>query len=230
MELSDLADHVGEARFREACAAAWSSAAGTGQMDHGGHWPKRLADIPYDLVDLLRKTDEPWPDRLELFFQLYRKMPSYGLLMYIKVEHFFEWNANARELFWNEYRQLLSAEHDELADPVGYSLWADYFEDPRTVEEAWRQLARSADLSERGLERLLTLSGPVPFGLKAKLYDEVLPHRRWHPFIFRSLLGSAFDYFGQIDHEAARRVLEGLALPESTEGLRELRAVLDQPR
>jgi hypothetical protein len=116
---------------------------------------------------------------------------------------------------------------DRLADPIAYSLWCDYFEDPASVEEAWTAVAAPGAVSARGLQRVLNVSGPVPYDLKVPIYERLVGSTHWHPFIFRSLLYSAFDVYGQIDARAARKLLDKLSLSKTTEGLNELREKVD---
>jgi len=66
----------------------------------------------------------------------------------------------------------------------------------------------------------------VPYGLKASLYERLLPDLQWHVAIFTSLLGSAVDVFGKVDKKEARRVLSQLRLPADFEGIHELRSKL----
>jgi hypothetical protein len=113
-----------------------------------------------------------------------------------------------------------------LAEPVAYSLWVDYYEDRSTVEEAWRETTRLDGDWERRLERVLIASGPVPYSLKAPVYQRLIDQRRWHPFIFRSLLHSAYDVYGHLDIAAARQLLGHLKLPPDTEHLDDLSAKL----
>ena len=147
---------VGEERFRDAQEWAWATAAGTGRSLRSSgddEWPAGIVDVPHDLSDLIwDKSEEPWLARLELAFELYRQMPCYATLMYMPHK---EWDDEAKGRFWDEYRSLLSDDDDRLADPVAYSLWCDYFEDPDTVEEAWLALASPGSVSDRGLERML---------------------------------------------------------------------------
>jgi hypothetical protein len=228
--LRDLIARVGEERFRRACEWAWATAAGTGRSrgdDRGAGWPNDIPDVPHDLSDpIWEGGEESWIERVALAFELYREMPCYATLMYMR-HSFFEWDEVARQRFWDEYRSLLSDDDDRLADPISYSLWCDYFEDPASVEEAWTAVASPGAVSERGLERLLDVSGPVPYELKAPVYERLVGSTHWHPFIFRSLLYSAFDFYGQIDAKTARQLLGRLSLPEPTEGLDELREKLD---
>ena len=151
-------------------------------------------------------------------------MPSYAVLMY-GCRAYRRLGPLGRDAFWAAYRSLLAQEDDRLAAPVAYSLWVDYFEDSETVAEAWGGLT-SADLGPRGLERLLHASGPVPWRLKAPLYESLLPDPAWHPAIFSGLVNSRFDTYGRIDVSAASRLLDRLQLPPGTAGLAELRRAL----
>jgi hypothetical protein len=227
MNLQALLEHVGEQRFESASRWAWRTAAGTGASRQGAeHWPDDLAQVPHELEQLVwRRDDATWAERVGLAFALYRKMPCYTNLMYAR-HHVSKWDAEASERFWGEYRRLIGDDDDRLADPVAYSLWCDYFEDTATVERAWHEIARPAALTDRGLERVLDMAGPVPFGLKAPLYERFVADRRWHQAIFRSLLHSGFEYYGDLDGEAARRLLSRLDLPQTTEGLAELKQKL----
>jgi hypothetical protein len=229
MTLQDLIDHVGEPLFEQARQRAWQTAAGTGtkgEADLDERWPDEVTDVPHELERLVwSQGDAPWVDRVALACELYRDMPCYANLMYIGG-YLADWDEDARRLFWNEYRTLVSDPDDRLADPVAYSLWCDYFENPETVDEAWNEIARPDTLSEKGLERVLDVAGPVPFGRKAALYEQLIAEERWHPAIFRSLLHSAFDVYGEIDTGTARELLQRLELPPETAGLDELKRKL----
>lgn len=232
MELRDLVERVGEERFAQARAWSWRTAAGTGQSrtEPTGVRPLYKAeDVPHDLEEVIWTEGEaPWIERVSLAFRLYREMPCYAVLMYT-TGYFSKWDESTRGLFWDEYRALISEADDRLADPGAYSLWCDYFEDPKTVKEAWDEIAQPGSLSERGLERVLEVSGPVPFRLKVALYEELVTNERWHLFIFRGLLHSAVDVFGDLDAKAGKRLLSQLSLPKDTGGLGELKARLSPP-
>jgi hypothetical protein len=225
VRLRDLIEHVGEPLFEEARRWAWDTAART--ATGASPWPNNLNDVPHELQDLIWSQSDPmWVERVALAFELYRTMPCYANLMYIQHQHN-DWDENARRLFWNEYRSLLSDLDDRLAEPVAYSLWCDYFEDPKIVEEAWQEIARPTELGERGIERLLDAAGPVPFRLKVSLYERLATDRRWHLPIFRSLLHSGFDYYGDLDVPATRDLLPRLNVPSGTPGLDDLRRRLE---
>jgi hypothetical protein len=225
IKLRDLIEHVGEPLFEEARRWAWETAART--ATGAGSWPNKLGDVPLELQDVIwALPNAAWVDRVALAFELYRTMPCYANLMYIQHQHD-EWDADARRLFWQEYRSLVSEADDRLAEPVAYSLWCDYFEDPGKVEEAWQEIARPQELSEQGLERVLDSAGPVPFRLKVSLYQQLAADRRWHQPIFRSLLHSGFDYYGELDVAAARSLLPRLDVASDTPGLDDLKRRLE---
>src|SRR5215218_9181989 len=83
------------------------------------------------------------------------------------------------------------------------------------------------ELSEQGLERVLDSAGPVPFRLKVSLYEQLAADQSWHLPIFRSLLHSGFDYYGDLDVAATRDLLPRLDIPSGTPGLDDLKRRLE---
>jgi hypothetical protein len=227
--MRDLIAAVGEERFRDACEWATATAAGAGRSrgrDPDAAWRDDVVNVPHDLAGQLWEGGEgTWSERLGLAFDLYRVMPCYATLMYMR-HSFFEWDEATRDGFWAEYGSLLSDPDDRLAHPIAYSLWCDYFEDSATVGQAWTTLEAPGVLSDLGLRRALDASGPVPYTLKARTYERLRDNSIWHPSIFRSLLRSAYDVYGKIDAKAATRLLDQLSLPRTTDGLAELREKL----
>ena len=67
-----------------------------------------------------------------------------------------------------------------------------------TVHESWEAVAYCGELSSRGVERLLEAFQAVPYGLKAKLYDSLIADARWHPWIYNSILYSAYATYGDL--------------------------------
>jgi hypothetical protein len=169
IQMSDLVARVGEERFRNACEWAMATAARTGHSRERGQdarWPDDILNVPHELADpLWDEGDGTGFERLGLAVDLYREMPCYATLMYMR-HYFADWDQTARDRFWAEYRSLLSDDDDRLAGPVAYSLWCDYFEDPASVAEAWTLIEAPDALSERGLRRALDASGPVPYDIK----------------------------------------------------------------
>lgn len=225
MELRDLIEHVGEERFTAARKWAWGTAASTGQSSTTPTEVRPLykpQDVPHDLEELIWTSGEHcgwsgsrWRSSFTARCRAMRRSCTRPATT--------RSGTTALELFWDEYRKLISDADDRLAEPIAYSLWCDYFENPDTVEEAWGQMVQPGALTDRALQRLLEAAGPVPFRLKQALYDELIADERWHPGIFRSLLHSTIDVFGDVDAVAARDLLACLSLSEDTPGLRELR-------
>ena len=217
---------VGRERYDLACEWAWRTAARTGRMDHDGEWPDDLSMVPHELSDLWYEGEEPLSERLEAAVQLYRDMPCYGNTMY--VGHFFcDFAPAERERFWAFYREMLDSEEDQLADPIGYSLWVDYFENPETVEEAWREITRrDVDPWERRVGRVLDQAGPVPWPLKEALFAELVADRAWDRHIFEAVKGGVVDVYGRSDR-CALEWLDRLRLPPDTPDLAELRKELE---
>ena len=231
MTLQDLIDDVGPPVFEQAQHWAWTTAAGIGRVPEWVDWPDDVYHVPHDLQRLIWSHDEATgADRLALAFELYRAMPCPQHLVDVR-ERYDDWGADGRGLFWNEYRSLFSDPDDNLADPVGFSLEGhDYFGGD-LVEEAWEEMARPAELSEKGLERLLDKCDRVPFRLTIELYHELAGDRRWHVTIFSSLWAAAlvnlFFVEEPIDVKAARELLARLDLPADTEGLDDIERLLD---
>ena len=221
MSLEELIISVGHDRFVAAQSYAWAHAAGTGTRRDDDPFSDE-ARLPSEMAHDIWERRSPYRrERIPLTFELYRVMPAYAVLMY-PAAYYGDLTEGERDELWTSYRELLSHEDDRLADPVAYSLWCDYFESRNTVDEAWRELSPTA-LSPRGIERLLIHSGPVPYRLKASLYAHLLPNPRWHYFIFRSLLHSAFNLHGDLDKSVAQDLLYRLQLDPATEHLDKLR-------
>lgn len=219
-DLRRLAGIVGDERFRAACEWAWRTAAGTGTHVDRVEWPGDLADVPHDLADpVWYESEQPLAVRLRVAQALYRAMPCYGNLMY--TMHFYgEFGEVERAAFWQEYRALLADADDRLADPIAYSLWVDYFE--AGYDEAWLEVTSLDPPWERRMERVLPVSGPVRWKLKEPVYLHLADDERWHPFIVRGLIGSAFDAYGKLEPRPARSLLRRLRVSHDVPGLSEL--------
>ncbi|MFG1888049.1 hypothetical protein ACGFIR_09270 [Micromonospora sp. NPDC049051] len=142
------------------------------------------------------------------------------------------------DVFWAGYRQRLEA--TEPARQVLYSLWVDWFEDLDTVEEAFSKVAgddvrdmlarqRLRDLAtdpvHRRIARVLEHSGPVRWTCKHDVYEIATAVPELHPALFRGLLTSYHDVYGDLEPGPALALLNRLHLPADTEHLSPLRAV-----
>lgn len=218
-----LIETIGRDHYRDACVSARRDA---DREDYGrgrsGNDDSSLT--PHDISDELWGLDASLTDKITLLFEVYDEMPAYTLLMYVP-HHFHDWPSDARALFWAGVRARLGGSDQALARPLAYSLWCDWFEHGDFTAEAWEALT-GPEVPAAALQNVLIASGPVPWRLKTELYRRLVGDAGWHYHIFRSLLNSAFDVYGQIDRNEAVTWLDRLLIPESTAHLPDLIARL----
>ena len=212
---------VSEADYRELCEKL---ARHPEAYDRESAQDTDTGEIPHAVSDAISDSDLPWHQLLAMWFDVYADMPCYGLLMNLRW-----WEKEApeevRSKVWAKYAEYLAGDDERLAAPIEYVLSVDYFEDPNDVADAWSRLVTET-ASPRVLQRVLEVSGPVPYALKAHLHETLIDDPAWHPHILQSLYWSRFTVLGDIDEAAAQKVLARLRLPEETPGLAKLRLFL----
>lgn len=169
-----------------------------------------LDGLAHELCDYIWDNRLPPDTRIKLCFEFYDDTPCYTHLMYAAMEYG-RIPTNVRELFWRKFRERLVCEVPYIVEPLEYSLWCDFFENPVTVNEAWNALVMPGAHS-RILQSVLSVSGPVPYPTKRELYGRLLPDSSWHQSIFESLDRSYVDFFGQLDANDALDVLRQLQI------------------
>ena len=142
-------------------------------------------------------------------------MPCYTFLSSL-YRNFSDLDSDDHEYFWDWIRSKLASEKPFYLPSITYLLWCNFFENNDRVEDAWYQLAQ-INLPNPVLQNVLIYSGPVPFHLKLELYHKLISDSSWHYFIFKSILHSAFDVYGQINYKEARYILSQLHLDPKTE-------------
>jgi hypothetical protein len=223
MKFEELVAVVGEERYRAACRWAWRTAAGTGERSEPQSGASALDEVPHELADVWHDGKTSLPDRVDLALRIYQEMPCYANTMELK-SFYGKFGTAEKRRFWDMYRAALDSDDDRLAEPVAYSLWVDFYEDQETVHEAWQETSRCDETaSRRRLQRVLEIAGPVPWHLKEPVFEQLIGDAAWHPFIFRALVGSAFDAYGALDPRAAKTWLDRLHLSEATTDLPALR-------
>ncbi|MEV0174534.1 hypothetical protein AB0I00_25850 [Streptomyces sp. NPDC050803] len=134
---------------------------------------------------------------------------------------------------WDGYRRRLEA--PRVAESVTYSLWVDWFEDRDTAETAFAEvlgrdishlLTGTSETLLRRAARVLECSGPVPWPTKEPAYAVAARVPGLHPALFKGLLSSYHDVYGDLEPPAALALLTQLDLPPDTLHLPELRTVL----
>jgi hypothetical protein len=228
--VKSLIETVGRRRFDAACEWAWETAKGCGSVYQpemtASHEPDDPASVPHELAEALWfGPRDDLGERLHLALDLYALMPSYVHLMYIR-NVLAQLDRADRGMLWDAYRGWLDRDDDRLADPVAYSLVKDYFPHAQLVFEVWPALTALERPRVRRLKRLLPISGPVPYQLKAELYETLMVDTRWHPLILASLLHSRTSSNGHIDLPAARDLLAGLHLTDASIDLEPTRRLL----
>jgi hypothetical protein len=193
--------------------------------------PKELSSETWDLFDDI--SDTVWystktnSQKIALGFQLYETFPSYYHFL-VPFYHGIRNNeiivSSEKEIIWKQFMKYLASEN-YYADPVGYVLWVEFFEDENTVRETWQGLVNNYT-DRKSLVRLLEQAGPVPFDLKEALYNSLLIDKSTHEQIFNSLLYSAYDVFGQIDKKKAINILAKLKVDTKTENYKLLKEKL----
>lgn len=182
-----------------------------------------------DIADQLWYSSYDLDDKILVGFQLFELFPSYWHMLTPYYHHVRDMvlSSKQKEATWRKFVQYLSDEA-YYADPVGYVLWVDFFEDPKTVRETWHGLV-SHNRKKESLRKLIESAGPVPFDLKEPVYRAMLKDQVNHPAILRSLLASAYDVYGQIDNRKARHIAAKLKLDKTTEDFRLLTKKLNSP-
>lgn len=163
-------------------------------------------------------SDKSNLDKIDLGFQLFDKFPNYFLFLvpfYRRVRDKDFDSGNEKNLIWKKFMDYLGSE-PYYADPVAYVLWVEFFEDKSTAQETWKGLMNYKS-NKKALLRLIESSGPVPFELKEPVYQKLLTDTKNHNAIFKSLLFSSYDIYGQIDNEKARILLSKLNVSTDTD-------------
>jgi hypothetical protein len=134
--------------------------------------------------------------KLDLWFTLYREVPSYPALFSIAL------HADIQVLtpyMLERYREFIGDEREEIAAPAVYSLKVDYFE-RRGSDELWTAFVEGP-MSHLALERLLRAADSVCWELKAPVYRRVIGDKSFHAALFESFHGCVYNACG--DFKAA---------------------------
>jgi len=183
--------------------------------------PDEIWDLFDDISNKVWDSTMPNSQKISLGFQLYEIFPSYYHFLvpfYRAIRDKVITDPNEKEIIWKRFMTYLASEN-YYADPVGYVLWVEFFEDQLTVREAWQGLVNHYS-DRKSLLCLLEHAGPVPFDLKEPIYTSLLDDKKTHDHIFNSLLYSAFDVYGQIDEKKALDILAKLKVDTGTENYR----------
>jgi hypothetical protein len=178
-----------------------------------------------DIVGILWYDENIEPiDKINISLELFDRSPEYAICIELKMA-FNEMSTKIRNILWKKYKDYLLTGTDKQKEQIKYSLWVDFFEDPETVDEAWSKIVTESSEIDI-LRQVLSISGPVPFDKKDKLYLKVIADKTNHKYILESLVGSFFDVFGQINFQRARILLPTLKVDRETENYNKLNECL----
>lgn len=192
-------------------------AVGCGKMDNDKALSEKTWDLFYSISERVWQPDLSLSNKIRLDFDLFELFPSYyhffvPFYHLIKNEEISD--DEDKQIIWKRFGEYLGGE-PYYADPVGYVLWVEFFEDITTMAETWHGVLSNIP-NEKALHKLLLHAGPVAYELKEKVYKELLPNRENHETIFTSILFSAFDAYGQVDQVKALELLSNLAVDKDS--------------
>ncbi|MFD3876105.1 hypothetical protein [Streptomyces sp. NPDC058623] len=172
-------------------------------------------------------------DQVRLAFGLLDLLDDYWVTCEIRFANESVEGPLPADVLWDGYRERLEADRD--IEAVTYSLWVDWFEDHSTSATAFAEVLGNdidrmvADPSKALLRRacrVLECSGPVPWPVKEPTYRTAVRLPALHPSLFRGLLASFHDVYGDQEPAAALALLNQLDLPMHTQHRAELGQVL----
>ncbi|MFF4445643.1 alpha/beta fold hydrolase [Streptomyces sp. NPDC001502] len=175
--------------------------------------------------------------RLRLGFGLVDLLDEYWVTVEIASAVQGITDPDTARVLWNGYRSRLDA--PAHCEAIVYSLWVDWFEDGDTAERVFAEVL-GKDLTQlrpdspepmlRRARRVLESSGPVPWRAKELVYRTAARVPELAEAVFRGILHSHHDVYGDLDPAEALAVLGQMRLPEDTEHLAELRSALESGR
>ncbi|MFG2834255.1 hypothetical protein ACGFYE_04565 [Streptomyces zaomyceticus] len=172
-------------------------------------------------------------DQVRLAFGLLDLLDEYWVTCEIRFANEGAEGPLPADELWDGYRQRLEADRD--AEAVTYSLWVDWFEDHETSATAFaevlghdidRVVVERSEALLRRARRVLECSGPVRWTVKEPSYRTAMRLPTLHAAVFRGVLASFHDVYGDLEPAAALSLLGRLDLPTDTQHLAELRHVL----
>ncbi|MFE5620975.1 hypothetical protein ACFQ8S_02765 [Streptomyces virginiae] len=223
----------------EEAARRWLAAQGVSQVGDG--W---VSDEKPDTSLTANQVAHSWAgdvfaedldaaDQVRLAFGLLDLLDEYWVTCEIRFANDDAEGPLPADVLWDGYRRRLEADRD--AEAVTYSLWVDWFEDHATSATAFAEVLgndigqvvdeRSEALLRRA-RRVLECSGPVRWTVKELTYRTAMRLPALHSAVFRGLLTSFHDVYGDLEPAAALALLDQLDLPTNTQHLAALRHVL----
>jgi len=178
--------------------------------------------IDHALTDPALDPDE----RLCLGFGMLDHFDDYAVAMYLAWEFTGVNAAHAHrlDLLWIFCREVLERENESEA--VGYWLWVDWFEDIATSVSSFHEMVVGAgrltlesgldQQARRRIDRVLRLSGPVPWETKEPVFEAAVRDPQLHEALRVAISAARQDVYGQLNVSAAARLLSQIPEDERT--------------
>jgi len=211
---------------------AWLSEHGARQLPDGSWTVGPQSALPsneliHELIDdALADPDLEPAERLRLGFGMLDHFDEYAVAMYLGWEFtgVDASHAHEQDLLWAFCREMLERKMEPQA--VGYWLWVDWFEDPVTSALAFHEMVTGAsgltmnpgenEPLRRRIDRVLRLSGPVPWEAKQPVFEAALGYPYLHDALRAAITAAERDMYGQLDVAAASLLISRLPAEERT--------------
>jgi len=170
---------------------------------------------PYGLVSELWEASLTVKEKIILSLEIYDLEPSYSVLTSMWLEYKCS-NGETKEynnIIFEKYQKELSTSDKDLSETMEYSLYFDVFEDPDKNRDAWNYFLNNHP-TNKFLKIMLANSGPVPYDLKHRLYEQFIKDENFHLDIYKSIRHSCFDNCGNVNKERARYIFTNLNLAD----------------
>ena len=189
-------------------------------------------NIVSDVLELALSPDDSPEAKMLKVCELYGDVPTYTILFQLTLEiGIDEMLRSDMRPYYTFLGQMLDAECDVLADAPSYHLWVDFFERPDAVTEAWTSVCATIS-TQRGWERLLEKSGPIPDSLKIPAFESAVQDPELHRAVLMALYSGMVDIYGQMTRETLEAWLPRLTVrePDAAGGYQDLTRRLADPR
>lgn len=204
---------LGKDIYLGACKEAALLAPDLGKSEK--HRIPEFASIPHDIFNKVDELVISSIEKVNVLFDFYSELPTYGILMYISFEYTNADNTLKRYILSKLYDCLTTC-NPIFITPVEYTLWCDYFEDYQNHEFAWNYLIELSKGNKNVIKSILLSSGPVTFSLKEIVYKSLIKDKEMHEYIFESLIRSKFDLYGSFNKKRAKKIFSKLKIDKKS--------------
>lgn len=146
---------------------------------------------------------------------LFLEIPTYATLMNLRLDCWIDGDLALKEWICRQYATVLLHGSQKQRDAIRYSLWVDYFEDPVDAPIMFARLLAAMPF-EHTADVLLS-SGPIPWSVKREAYMRAVRVPSLHAALATGLVGSFYDFYGQVDAFEARALFQQITVEDADE-------------